>query len=94
MEFKDLEFNNQMHGGVGATAKFNDIRVSIQASSNHYCTPREDGLCSWQYSSFEVAIFDKEEWVTSKFIEDADDVSGWTPKETIEQLLEDLSNHH
>lgn len=103
MKFKDLEFNNQMHGGVGATAKFNDIMVSIQASSNHYCTPREDGLCSWQYSSFEVAIFDKEEWVTSKFIEnadmrrcleDVDDVSGWTSRETIEQLLEDLSNHN
>lgn len=94
MEFKDLEFNNQMHGGVGATAKFNDISVSIQASSNHYCTPREDGLDSTQYSSFEVAIFDKEEWVTSKFIEEADDVSGWTSRETIEQLLEDLSNHH
>ena len=75
MKFKDLEFNNQMHGGIGATAKFNDISVSIQASSNHYCSPRED-------------------WITSKFIEDADDVSGWTSKETIEQLLEDLSNQY
>jgi len=94
MKFKDLEFKKQGHGGVGATAEFKDITVSVQAGKFVYSNPREDLLDSSMYSSFEVAIFDKEgRFITEKFIEDCGDgeVSGWTPKERIEQLLEDLS---
>jgi hypothetical protein len=94
MKFKDLEFKKQTHGGIGTSVDFGGITVSIQAGNFVYSTPREDLLDSSQYSSFEVAIFDKEgRYVTEKFIEDCSDgeVSGWTPKERIEQLLEDLS---
>ena len=31
MKFKDLKFKKQHHGGIGATAKFKDVTVSIQA---------------------------------------------------------------
>ena len=94
MKFKDLKFEKQHHGGVGATVDFNDIIVSIQAGKFVYSNPREDLLDSSMYSSFEVAVFDKEgRFITEKYIEDCSDgeVSGWTPKERIEQLLEDLS---
>ena len=94
MKFKDLKFKKQTHGGVGAVVEFKDISVSIQAGNFVYSTPRENLLDSSMYSSFEVAVFDKEgRFITEKYIEDCGDgeVSGWTPKERIEQLLEDLS---
>jgi len=52
MKFKDLKFKKQNHGGVGATAKFKEVTVSIQAGKFVYSTPREDDLDSSQYSSF------------------------------------------
>ena len=93
MRFEDLKFKKQRHGGVGATVEFKDIVVSIQAGKFVYSNPREDLLDSSQYTSFEVAVFDKEgRFITEKFIEGCgDEVSGWTSKERIEQLLEDLS---
>ena len=94
MEFRDLKFKKQIHGGVGATVDFNDIIVSIQAGKFVYSTPREDLLDSSMYSAFEVAIFDKEgRYITEKYIKDCSDgeVSGWTSKETIEELLSNLT---
>jgi hypothetical protein len=94
MEFRDLKFKKQHHGGIGATVDFNDITVSIQAGQFVYSTPREDLLDSSMYSAFEVAIIDKEgRYVTEKYIEDCSDgeVSGWTSKETIEELLSNLT---
>jgi|TARA_R100000541_G_scaffold43231_1_gene50448 hypothetical protein len=94
MEFKDLKFKKQTHGGIGTSVDFEGFTVSIQAGSFVYSTPREDLLDSSQYSSFEVAIFDKEgRYITEKFIKDCTDgdVSGWTPKETIEELLSNLA---
>lgn len=35
--------------------------VSIQASENHYCTPRENYASADPYTSFEVAIF-RNDW--------------------------------
>ena len=93
MKFKDLKFKKQHHGGVGATAKFKDVTVSIQAGKFVYSTPREDGLDSTQYSSFEVAIFNNSEgggFVTDKFLDTNDEVAGWTPKKDIEKLLQKL----
>ena len=94
MKFKDLKFKKQRRGGIGTTVELKDIVVSIQAGEFVYSNPRKDLLDSSQYTSFEVAIFDKDgRFITEKFIEDCNDgeVSGWTPKERIEQLLEDLS---
>jgi len=94
MKFKDLIFNKQSHGGVGATAKFKDVTVSIQAGKFVYSTPREDNLDSSQYSSFEVAIFENEGgggFVTDKFIDCSDQIAGWTSKKDIDNLLKKLS---
>ena len=93
MKFKDLKFKKQNHGGVGATAKFKDVTVSIQAGKFVYSTPREDGLDSSQYSSFEVAIFKNSEdggFVTDQFIDTEDQVAGWTSKKDVENLLQKL----
>ncbi len=93
MKFKDLTFKKQNHGGVGATAKFKEVTVSIQAGKFVYSNPREDGLDSTQYSSFEVAIFNNSEgggFVTDKFLDTEDQVAGWTPKKDIEKLLQKL----
>jgi len=93
MKFKDLTFKKQTHGGVGATAEFKDVTVSIQAGKFVYSNPREDGLDSTQYSSFEVAIFKNSEdggFVTDKFLDTEDQVAGWTPKKDVEKLLQKL----
>ena len=92
MEFKDLKFKKQTHGGIGAIVDFEGFTLSVQAGSFVYSNPREDLLDSSQYSSFEVAIFDNEgRFITERFIKEADEVSGWTPKETIEELLSNLT---
>lgn len=94
MKFKDLKFKKQHHGGVGAIAKFKEVTVSIQAGKFVYSTPREDGLDSTQYASFEVAIFKNSEgggFVTDKFLDtDGDEVAGWTSKKDVENLLQKL----
>ena len=93
MKFKDLTFNKQTHGGVGATAKFKEVTVSIQAGKFVYSNPREDGLDSTQYSSFEVAIWENSKdgsFGTSKFIDTEDEVAGWTSKKDIYNLLQKL----
>jgi len=94
MEFKDLKFKKQGHGGIGATAKFKDVTVSIQAGKFVYSTPREDLSSINKFSAFEVAIWNNSEggeFVTDKFIDCAGDVAGWMPKEDIENLLQKLS---
>ncbi len=93
MKFKDLIFKKQMHGGVGATAEFKNVTVSIQAGKFVYSTPREDGLDSTQYSSFEVAIFKNSEdgaFVTNQFLDTEDEVAGWTSKKDVEKLLQKM----
>ena len=69
MRFEDLKFKKQTHGGVGATVEFKDVTVSVQAGSFVYSTPREDLLDSTMYSSFEVAVFDKEYFFEAEDIE-------------------------
>jgi hypothetical protein len=95
MEFKDLKFKKQTHGGIGTTAKFKDVTISIQAGSFVYSTPREDGLDSTEYCSFEVGIFENTGdggFVTSKYIDCGEDlVAGWVSKEEIENVLQKLN---
>jgi hypothetical protein len=92
MRFEDLKFKKQTHGGVGATVEFKDVTVSVQAGSFVYSTPREDLLDSTMYSSFEVAVFDKDgRFVTDNFMDNVDEVSGWTSKEQIDELLKRFS---
>ena len=92
MKFTDLKFTENSIGGVGATHTFdNGIMISVQASENHYCSPREDLLESGTYSSFEVALLDTNnanEFVTRDYIKDAtDDVLGWQDRDAIDNLM-------
>ena len=94
MEFKDLKFKKQGHGGIGATAKFKDVTVSIQAGKFVYSTPREDLSSASKFSSFEVAIWNNSgdgAFVTNKFLNTNDEVAGWTGKDDIDNLLQKLS---
>ena len=94
MKFKDLKFKKQGHGGIGATAKFKDVTVSIQAGKFVYSTPREDLSNASKFSSFEVAIWNNSgdgAFVTNKFLDTDDQVAGWTGKDDIDNLLQKLS---
>jgi hypothetical protein len=90
MKFNDLKFK-QLENGVGATHTFdNGITISVQASENHYCYPKENLNSKNDYSSFEVAVFDIDnEFVTKDYIKDADDdVFGWAKRYDIENLMD------
>jgi len=94
MKFKDLKFKKQGHGGIGATAKFKDVTVSIQAGKFVYSMPREDLSNASKFSSFEVAIWNNSgdgAFVTNKFLDTDDQVAGWTGKDDIDNLLQKLS---
>jgi hypothetical protein len=91
MKFTDLKFTQNPQGGEGATHTFdNGIMISVQASKNHYCFPRED-LWESDYSSFEVALLDTNndnDFVTRDYIKDAtDDVLGWQDRDAIDNLM-------
>ena len=91
--FKDLKFKNNKMGGVGASHTFeNGLTISVQASKNHYCSPREDLDSEDKYSSFEVAIIDKENnFVTAEFILDAlDSIIGWQSEEEINEIIKEI----
>ena len=93
MKFKDLKFKKQGHGGIGATAKFKDVTVSIQAGKFVYSMPREDLSSASEFSSFEVAVWENSEartFVTDKFFNTNDSVAGWTSKDEIDNLLQKL----
>ena len=58
-QFKDLEFEPNELGGVGAHHTFgNGVTISVQASKFAYCTPRENLPSHDFYSTFEVALWD------------------------------------
>jgi hypothetical protein len=91
--FKDLKFKNNKIGGVSSSHTFdNGLTISVQASKGHYCSPREDLDSEDKYSSFEVAIIDKENnFVTAEFILDAlDSVIGWQSKEKINKIIKEI----
>lgn len=37
--------------------------ISIQASQNHYCTPRHTLNDIYKYEDMEIAIFEKDKWI-------------------------------
>ena len=93
MKFKDLKFKKQHHGGIGATVKFKDVTVSIQAGKFVYSTACEDLSSASKFSSFEVAIWENSKdgsFVTDKFLDTDDQVAGWTGKDEIDNLLQKL----
>lgn len=79
-----------------------DLLVSIQASENHYCSPKltlDDYHC---YSEFEVALIKDDEFfhplksgehsntTWAKCWNPEDDVAAYMPKDEIENMLADL----
>lgn len=58
---------------------------SIQASSNHYCSPREDGLDT--YKEFEIGNIT--DWITGNlgYYMNFDEICGNVPKEVIEEII-------
>ena len=62
--------------------------LSVQASSYHYCSPKED---SGPYISYEVAYFDENDnWSKLPELGDSGDgmVYGWVSKDAIVDILE------
>lgn len=87
--FKDLIFKNRL-GGINAHHVFdNDWEISVAAGKIAYSSPREDGLDSSQFSSFEIAIFNPNgEFATSEILQIDDDVAGWQGREDINNIIE------
>lgn len=94
-EFKDLVFEIQMHGGLGSSTKVGDHTLSVQCGKFVYSSPREDATVTTAFSSFEVAIWNSDgDFVTEKFIDDAEvgGVAGWVTRDTINQVINQLTN--
>ena len=89
----DLNFNNQAHGGIGATLHTRSkITISIQAGEYVYSSPRENLSNADSFVSFEVAMFNvKGDYVTRQFIDCGEDqVAGWVSRDVINNLLYQL----
>ena len=87
--FKDLKFEKKW-GGVGANYTFdNGITISVQAGTINYSTPREDHSSADNYSSFEIAMWDKDgEWATQDIVPGHnDEVVGWVSRENIDEII-------
>ena len=77
-------------GGINATHTFeNNWEISVAAGRMPYSSPREDGLDSTQFSSFEVAVFDPHgNFATGQLLQIDDDVAGWQGREDINNIIE------
>lgn len=92
-QFNDLEFEPNTLGGFGACHTFeNGVTISVQASKNHYCTPRENLPSHDLYSSFEVALWDDNGWLTRNYFPNIDnDVLSMQGREDIDELINQLN---
>ena len=87
--FKDLKFEKKW-GGVGSHHTFdNGITLSVQAGMGNYSTPREDHSSADNYSSFEIAMWDKDgDWITKDIVPGHnDDVVGYVSRENIDEII-------
>ena len=92
-QFKDLEFEPNDLGGVGAHHTFeNGVTISVQASKFNYCTPRENLPSHSLYASFEVALWDDNGWLTRNYFPNInDDVLPMQGREDIDELINKLN---
>ena len=63
--------------------------VSVQASENHYCKPRENK--AWPYSKVELGFPNKEDELINEYAEDDEytkTVYGWVPVDVVNKLIE------
>ena len=91
--FKDLEFKPKKLGhlsaGTSTRCEFdNGYSISIVAGEFMYCTPKQNLDEPEDYSTFEVAVFNGEEWATKQFLPDHhDDVIGYQDRGEINSLM-------
>ena len=88
--FKDLEFKKSVHGGLGAVMEIgNGLRISVQAGSFVYSTPRKNLTSADDFVSFEVAVITPDGEFTRKFFPEDhnDDVLGWQERGQINALM-------
>ena len=90
--FKDLVFKKQSTGIINGVYEFDSgMLISVSAGSFAYSTPREDLDSEKDYSSFEVAVFNKEgQFVTKELSHSDNDVSGWRSIDDINELMKSL----
>lgn len=77
-----------------------DLRVSIQASEIHYCTPKINSPNFDDYQEFEVALMKNKDFIDPKQTKHAhkswakywngDEVAGYMPKQEVIKMLQDL----
>ena len=65
------------------------FKMSIQASSFHYCSPREDGLDN--YETVEIGFPSEREELLMDYAEDGNNptstVYGWVPVEIVDAVI-------
>ncbi len=71
--------------------EINEHSLSIQASQNHYCTPRIDNAESYEEVEVGYPYFDFPQWFIDKYAEDTstpqDSVYGYVLKDDLVQAL-------
>lgn len=79
-----------------------NMKLSIQASAFHYCSPRQTLASSDEYESFEVALILNDEWfhpekdsrfantTWAEYWSSHDDVAARVPRDEIAKMIIDL----
>ncbi|NEG85063.1 hypothetical protein GQQ15_06255 [Pantoea agglomerans] len=85
------EVTNKWHAHISRVKCADGYSVSIQASSSHYCDPRETLWDVQCYSSFELGYPSAADDALMEYVEDAerptDTVYGYVPREVVEQVI-------
>jgi hypothetical protein len=86
LEFKDISWKAHSAGeGIMGSLVLNEVfTLSVVAGPAMYCTPKTKGTSPEEYSSFEVAIFEDEEFMENP--------RGWQDRDEINKLIEELLN--
>lgn len=94
--FKDLVFKEGVFGGIGTSMKFdNGFKISVQAGSFAYSSPRRNSDSPDDFDMFEVAVFRPNGKFTREFFpkDHNDDVMGWQSRGQINALMLLVQNH-
>lgn len=91
--FNDIKFTPHPAGGIKGRLDINDVMLSVVAGEIPYSTPRESLTTPNEFSSFEVAIMNRDGFCTKKFVPDVDDdVLGWQTRDEINKLIKTILN--
>ena len=88
--FKDIVFSKNASGNLNGNHTFeNGVILSVICGSGAYSNPRENKDTEKEFSSFEVAILNKDkEFITKQVIPTSvDDVLGWLGRKEIDVLM-------